>query len=724
MDVTRPGTRRRRRLGLTRILAGGLLGVLLAATLAATPAAADDGLFESSRSKYVVRAGERTVEATTTITLRNTLPDRGRTYYYFNSYRIPVPASAKRVSARSGGSVLPVTLRPGSDDTVKYAVVRFAPLRYGRTRTITYSWEMPGAPIRSSDPTRAGKGYAAFAVQGWGEPGEVSVEIVVPNGMEFTTTSAGSFYSDKGKKTTSWQADTHNENGGFWAFVSVRDPALVGTHSTTVGGDPVKVLSLPGDDKWADFVTDQLKEGVPALEAQIGVPWPGGLEQIREDVAPAVTGYAWFDHREKEIVLGEELDTALLLHEASHAWFNDAQFADRWVREGLAELVAHRLDGRIGEDGKPRKAPKRTSKVAVPLADWHETSLQQVDDAELYAYAAAYTAMNQLVGDLDDAALSELITAAYFGESVYELPGTRLKGGPRTDWRRFLDLVEDRTGNEKAAGTFRTWVVPKGSRGVLDERVAARESYRGFDSTDGAWQPPQGLRGLMADWQFAGSQRLIDQLAGAAADAGQLQQAAAAAGIAEPATVRDAYQDADSAADYETLGALVQRAGEVLDQVSDASRIASADPDPFTELGELVLGVEAAAGTARTQFASGDIEVAATLATTVVEQSGWTRWLGIGAIVAVVAVLAGITAGVTAGVRGARRRRSAHQVGVPQLDQPNPSADGLGPQPEVFLAGSGAAGTGEVGVEPTGDGRDVGPDRDSGGDPDADRPGG
>ncbi|MDQ7993304.1 MAG: hypothetical protein AAGC63_15870 [Propionicimonas sp.] len=713
----RPPRHRARRLGAVALVAAAAMG------LAASPAAADDGLFESSRTRYEVDVEQGMVEVTSTVTIRNTLPDRGSRYFYFDGYQIAVPASAERIRARSGGAALTVTLRPGvGDETYRYALARFPQLRYGRSRTITYTYELPGAPIRSADPTRAGKGYAAFAVQGPGEPGEASVEVLVPDGVEFTS-SAGSFTSKAAGGTTTWRAEPNEDGEGFWSFVSVRDPGKVGRHTTTtVAGQELQVLSFPDDEKWAGFVSETFAAGVPALEAAIGVPWPGGVTRVREDVSPAVTGYAWFDHAKDEIVLGEDLDTALLLHEASHAWFNSGHFSERWLREGLADLVAYRLDGRIGEDAKPPKAPRRDSKAAVALADWEEPSGRVADASERYGYAASYTAMQRLLGDLDDAELAGLVAAAYIGQSAYDNPDAHVPGYSITGWRQFLDLVEDRTGNGQAAATFSTWVIPDGLLESLDDRAAARETYRALDARDAAWQPPRGLRRAMTNWQFSRAATVMERLSDTAAAAGRLQEAAAAAGLTEPETVRRAYSQADTDSEYSALATLIPRAVEVVGAVTEASRTAGADADPFTRLGELILGVDAGAEAARARFSEGELETAAGLAAGVIEQSRWTRWLGLGAVTAAVLALGGAVAGVAA--LRARRRRSAQDVRLGQLDQPDVAAHGLGTDPQVVLAGFWPPGPDEVGIQPPGESGDIGPDRDTGGHSDRDGPGG
>ncbi len=80
---------------------------------------------------------------------------------------------------------------------------------------------------------------------------------------------------------------------------------------------------------------------------------PGGMDKIREDVSPHVLGHAWFDHAADEIVVSEDLDEATLLHELTHAWLNPDRLQERWLEEGLTEVVAYRAVEALGGASEP-----------------------------------------------------------------------------------------------------------------------------------------------------------------------------------------------------------------------------------------------------------------------------------------------------------------------------------------------------------------------------------
>ena len=72
-----------------------MTALVVAGVLVGQPALADDGLSTGSRSRYVLDAKATTVEATMTIDLRNTTPNRGGLYYFFNAFSVTASSSPK-----------------------------------------------------------------------------------------------------------------------------------------------------------------------------------------------------------------------------------------------------------------------------------------------------------------------------------------------------------------------------------------------------------------------------------------------------------------------------------------------------------------------------------------------------------------------------------------------------------------------------------------------------
>jgi hypothetical protein len=615
----------------------------LACLLAITPAArADDGLETAGASRYVVDAKRETVRARVTLTLRNTTPSRstasGVVFYYYDNYVVPVPAGAKNLEARSAGRELDVSLKRTDDPSTRLARISFPRLTYRESRSIVISFEVPGAGPRAEDGTRVGPGYATFAVYGLGDTGRNTVEVVAPTSMMFDSNRDGFATRTAGSTAVHAMTDV-DDGGGSWAVVSLRDSAQAAKRQVSVSRTDLLLVGYPDDATWLDFTAEKVQSGIPALEKLVGVPWPGGLQRIREDPTPSVRGYdGWFDPDGDEIVVGESLDDDLLLHELSHAWVNSDRFAGRWMYEGLAQVLAERAVRATGGDVAKRRAVSPRSKSAVPLVAWGGSADERSQDVDDYGYPASLAAMSDLLAEVPDDRLATVLRAAVSGESAYDQLGTRF--GDRISWQELLDLVEVRGGNRDAADVYRTWVLGPDDAAQLTSRAAARARYTEIDAADGAWLPPRGLRAAMTNWDFERARALDAAIARLGAAASRTQEAARVSGIEVPDVVRKAYEDADSEGEYRALPTTLSRSSSALVAVGGARHVASAERDPLSALGADLLGVSDLASDAELLLASGDIRGSAGCAASALDRSRFALPAGAGAMLLVPVLLA------------------------------------------------------------------------------------
>ena len=133
---------------------------------------------------------------------------------------------------------------------------------------------------------------------------------------------------------------------GWYAWVNARnDDGLTRERLDLPDGERIVVRGWPEDPRWRRRVSVILADSVPNLVGRIGLPWPvDGPLNVLEVHTPLLEGYAGFyDPKRDEITISENLDDVTIIHEASHAWFNDSLFTDRWINEGLAEEYASRV---------------------------------------------------------------------------------------------------------------------------------------------------------------------------------------------------------------------------------------------------------------------------------------------------------------------------------------------------------------------------------------------
>ena len=196
------------------------------------------------------------------------------------------------------------------------------------------------------------------------------------------------------------------------------------------------------------------------------------------------------------------------------------------------------------------------------------------------------------------------------------------------------------------------------------------------DEADGEWSPPAGLRAAMTDWAFEDAEVARTALGtDTVASAGQVQQAARAAGLPDPAAVRDRYEGAESAEEYAALATVLPRAVEVVGEVGDALADATGG-GPLAGLGRVLLDVDGTVDDARTALDEGRLDDAAGAADSVSSRAALAPWLGAGVIVLALGVLGG---GLVVLLR--RRRRAvdspvvATMSEVPPVDTSGRSAD-------------------------------------------------
>ena len=607
----------------------GLLGAGLVTTAPTAVAAPGDGVGESSRTRYVLDEKAKTVEVKSEVTVTNQQPSTATTYYFLTGHAIPIPLGATKVRATSNGAKLPVRTEKIKGTGLEVVTVSFPNLYYGKSRTITWTYELKGAPIRAKkNHIRIGEGYAVFPVIGLGDDGEVTVDVVLPKSMTFTA-SSGEFTKKTKGRTTTW----HSEGDFVDAGVSARDPKAFDEKKIEIGDTKLSLQSFPEDEEWLDFVEKRVAEGMPVLEDLTGNEWPGGLETIREDGSAEAVGYAWFDSDADEIVVSEDLDAAILYHEMTHAWINPDLVEGRWLSEGLTELVAQRATKKVGAKGQKYDKVKRRSKAAFPLLAWDAEDWSQEKDA--YGYPAAYTAVSAMLADLSDEELTHVVDDVYDGRSGYDAADDEISSGP-VDWRFFLDIVQRYDTDASPEKPLKTWVLTPAEAKELKPRAKARKAYAAIDRADGEWMPPQGLRDIMAEWTFEDVGTVIGQVGVASGYAAQVQEAAKKADLPVPTAAREAYEGANDDALYRDLATTLPRTAEVIAEVGEATADVEGTQDPLTELGELVLFLDAGAAAARDDLDNGYLEDASSAAAGVRARADWALVVGLVALLVLV----------------------------------------------------------------------------------------
>lgn len=640
--------------------------IVLVTLLGAHPAYADAGLLVTSTSRYVLDAEDERVEATIRMTLRNVAPDEptedgGTRFFFYDAYGIPLPAEARDVRATSDGAALrvdrlPIEGQPG----FRLFEIGFPDLLFGDTRTIELGFTLEGQPPRSDDPTRIGPGYATFPVFGPGDPGSNTVEVVVPDDLTVDSTASSFTESPGTDGTTVYTTREDNLAPGFAATMSARSSEIGEGRSVTVGGVPLVLVPYPNDPEWADFIEDRADVGLPILLDLVGQPWPGEVDRIRQDSGSQVRGFeGWYSTRDREIVLGEALDDGVLFHELAHAWVNSSTIEDRWLSEGLAELLAEETAEQT--DGSFRRPAEvsPTDEDAVPLQTWEESPGFRGTDVDTWAYPASYQVVTSLATGLEGAALGDLISDAVTATSPWDLPGRRSLSGGALATTTFLDLLAAHEAPSVADGSaeelYVTWVLTDEDAARLADRAEATDAYTAFAAA-GPWGPPLGIRAAMAQWDYPRALTLLAERSELPAAAAEAQELSERTDTDLPARIRSGYEDADSEAELDAAAAAVATATNALRRYEEARAAVDADRGPFGRLGAAVLRLEPTVDAAQQNIVLDEMAVSVAASDLALERSAWATRLGLG-IVAAAVLLVLLTAGVAVAIRRRIRRR-------------------------------------------------------------------
>ena len=575
---------------------------------------ADQGLSIATSIVYTIDADASVVHVVVELSLTNQLPDVSsansvsRSYFY--RFSVPAPTGSARVVGKTAaGGRLAVSARtvPNVKDFLFYDITFDSRLYYRQTTHLRLTYDITDLPPRSANPTRVNPAYAAFDAFGEGDPGHVTIQVVVPDG--FVVNMLGSdTTSTHHNGTTTYTATNIPNPKDFDVFVSARrDAALTATTVTTKQGERFDLRSWPNDTAWQTFVSTQITTGVPELSTLIGQPWPiDGTVTVRQAFTPYLYGYAgWFSAVQKELEVGEDLDSEVVLHELSHAWFSKTWFADRWLNEGLAQVYSNRAVTDLGGTPKPATTPDVADKAKVSLNDWGDPNfVTGADQVEAYGYNAAYFVTDRIVKEIGDDKMRKVFQMVADRTTPYAGAGTPETLGGATDWRRFLDLVDEVGATSEADHLMLQYVVAATSKDTLAERDAARAKYHALVAHGSTWAAPLVVRRTMADWAFVDATKGIAGSEHALTLRDRLDPKAASLGTPYPDSLRHDYEGADK--DLSKVTTEIQQQIDSADLLLDA---VSADGHDHGFLGGIGLRGEhlsAVIADAKAAFQSGD----------------------------------------------------------------------------------------------------------------------
>src|SRR5262249_19613990 len=151
-------------------------------------------------------------------------------------------------------------------------------------------------------------------------------------------------------------------------------------------------------------------------------------------------------------------------------------FADRWLDEGLAQEYATRAVAELQQPRPDPTAVSATTPGAFALNEWGSPKFQDQNsvDREDFGYNAAWSVMRSIVDEVGIPNMQKVFAAATNHTIAYTGNGAPETFVGATDWRRFLDDVDNLARSTKADALFATTVATPSQQSMLMQRAAAR----------------------------------------------------------------------------------------------------------------------------------------------------------------------------------------------------------------------------------------------------------
>jgi hypothetical protein len=624
------------RTALARRWAPTVFALALASGLLAAPPSAQDvaaatpDLTLVGNARYLVQPEHSRVRVVIDLRATNHLQDsRVRRYYFDHAFLAVLPGtSAFRLTADNASPSVGIRQR-----TRDYTLLQlnFGKRVYsGRSASFELRFDLRdpgGAPTRD---VRVGRSLVSFPVWAFASPstGGSAVSVVFPKGYSVTV-EAGTLSAPTvdAAGRTNIRASGIGNPARFFAYVVGDRPGSykASSLSVRVSGTPARlsIRSWADDPEWGKRVRALLGKGLPVLGGLIGLPWTRQVPfEIQEAVSRTTGGYAGlFDPRTGRIEVAYYADSLVVLHEASHVWFNGSLLADRWANEAFASYYALAAAKRLKQKVTIETVTPALRKARIPLNAWGAVGRDSVA-SEDYAYAAALGLARGIARRAGTDGLQRVWADAAGRVATYQPAGG--SSPPETtdtapDWRNLLDLLEEETG-KSYADLWRTAVVRPTELTLLDERAAARAEFAAVQAIAGDWQLPRVIREALRAWQFDQATQLLGDARALLKRRAELQQAAADNGLTLPTQLEAAFE-ADSG--FAAANAEADAEATVIETIRAAAASRVDGSQPLVQIGLIGATPDAILASARSAFAAGDMPRAVQAA-----DSAQKVWLG------------------------------------------------------------------------------------------------
>ena len=493
-----------------------------------------------SDATYDVLPADRRIDVGVDLTFTNTTPDPSGGFSVFDELSVAIQDQATEVTARDDEGELDVSV--GVEGGVNVATVELRDgLRYEDSATVHLSYQLPD----SDDPQlRVRPSVVVFPAWSFGTSGEVTVEI--PTGYEIRVD--GDSLTADGATLTSGPID---DPSAWLALVTAVNAQDYTDHEANVpldgGTADLLVRAFADDPDWGEEVSRVVADGLPGIEAVLGLPYPHvGQLVLVESVPTSAAGFGETEGTGTEIPVAYDQPSFTALHQVAHLWLTPALVDARWIREGLSSHVAATVGAELDADPPfdPVEVATDHADAAFPLDAWPPTA--DVDGAA-YGYAASWAAIDELDNLVGADALREVLARVqasigpYDGAEISPSPGAEGPPAVALTSRGFLDQLET-VSDADIQPLFAERVLIDADVALLAARAEARDAFDALVAASDGWGAPDPVRLAMTEWRFEDAQAGIALAADWLDRRDDLLRAMEGAGLSAPDRLQQAYR--------------------------------------------------------------------------------------------------------------------------------------------------------------------------------------
>jgi hypothetical protein len=547
-----------------------------------------------TEATYDVRPAGGRIAVTIDVTFTNTTPDPEGRFSVFEELRLAIHQEATNLSARDRDGELDVRAAVNARDVNVATVTLRERLRYEDTTRLQVRYTLADS---NNPQLRVRPSVVVFPAWGFGTASEVRVTI--PAGYEVRvdgdplTDDSGTLVSGRIAEPARWLALVTAVQPSEYANFDATIPLAGGTAD-------LSVRAFADDQPWGERTLALVSEALPLLEEEIGLPYPRiGQLVLVEAVTSDASGFGEEVDGGTEMAIAFDQPTFTALHQVSHVWLSSELIEARWLREGLASVVAAAVAGELDIDPPydPAAQAEEMADVAFPLDSW---STDAGPEGEAYGYAASWAFLAELEEMVGAGAVRTVLARVAAGIGPYE--STDVEPEPLPDptgippvsltTRTFLDQLET-VSQASLTETFSATVLTKADIALLPEREEARAAFAELVAAAGSWGAPDPVKGAMTAWQFDDAHAQMEEAAAWIAQRDEILDEMQTTGLSAPDRLQQAYRSygggPEAIAELEAEAALVDAyasaAGAVNGERTFLARIGLiGGPDPSGEL--------------------------------------------------------------------------------------------------------------------------------------------